>query len=155
LSEKSRPSSHVVINSLFHLTIDSSPKQYPRERSGSFSPVHPHPRRIISGWGTYYGKSLPLPFYFLPLILTSLLVSSLTSFQLWCFYLQDVVHQDQLFCCYNMHYCVYCRYIYILQILDLHFLQKEKNPLLFFTLFLLHLFCDNINLSMLFFSILY
>lgn len=74
LSEKSRPSSRAVINSLFHLPIDSPPELCPHERPGSFSPFHPHPRRIISGRGTYYGKNLLLPFLFLslsPLLLYS------------------------------------------------------------------------------------
>lgn len=57
LSEKSRPRSRVVINSLFHLPIDGSRKLYSRERPGSFSSFHPHPRRIILRRSTYYGKS--------------------------------------------------------------------------------------------------
>lgn len=66
LSEKSRPSSRAVINSLFHPAIDGSPVLHSRERPGSFSPFQPHPRRIISGRGTYYGKSLLLSRSLLP-----------------------------------------------------------------------------------------
>lgn len=78
LSEKSRPSSRAVINSLFHLPIDGS--LYSREHSETFSPFHPHPQRIISGRGTYYGKRLLLSFLFFLLRLVPLLVFSLTSF---------------------------------------------------------------------------
>ena len=113
LSEKSRPSSHVVINSLFHLTIDSSPKQYPHERSGSFSSVHPHPRRIISGRSTYYGKSLLLPFHFPPShpyfstrLLTYIFLTP-TLLQ----YLQDIVHQDR-----SYFVVMICAVVYIVAI---------------------------------------